>query len=121
MHDQTLTIDHHFFEWVNHKANERIENFQNVDTVYMSIDFYAAFVKYMANTRVYDAFSGQTPLSNACCVINTDAGALNVKMVPHLSSFCHVGTATTFEQLELEWVGKEFEEIVLKDCEREQS
>lgn len=105
-------------EWIERRALQLFENFQPVDTVYMSLDVYQQFLKSMSQKMRLSGPGSSGLLTIA--QIMTSIGPLVVKPIPHFSNFCFVGTATTYEQLEWEMVGQAFEETFLKDCEREE-
>jgi len=102
-------------EWIERRAVQLIENFQEADTVYMSLDVYKQFMDTMAgNLRGY-----QAPVAGLNVVqIVTSIGTLIVKPVPHFSNFCHVGTTMTYQELEWAKVNQDFEDTVMKDFER---
>ena len=102
-------------EWIDRRAIELVENFQDADTVYMSLDVYKQFMDTMqANLR-----GVQPPVTGFNVVqIMTTIGMLTVKPVPYFSNFCHVGTQMTYEELEWAKVNQEFEDAVMKDFDR---
>lgn len=105
-------------EWIERRALELFENFQPVDTVYMSWDVYEQFLKSMNQKMRFSSSSSGGTLT--ITQIMTSIGPLTVKPILHFSNFCFIGTTATYEQLEWEMVGQAFEEAFLKDCEREE-
>lgn len=102
-------------DWIDRRAVELIENFQPVDTVYMSNDIYTQFLKTMAqNMR-----GPHVPNMGLEIVqIITTAGTLTVKRVPYFTNFCYVGTDMTYAQLEQAKLDQDFEDTVMKDFDR---
>jgi hypothetical protein len=104
-------------EWIERRAAQCVENFQDVDSVYMSQDIYTQFLKSMESNRLYTANGQPASVGLNVVSIYTSAGLLLVKPIPLMSNFCHVGTHTTYDDLVRIQVDQMFEEIVLKDCE----
>ena len=100
-------------DWIDRRANHLVENFKEVDSVYMSEDIYLQFIKTMAgNTRHFwdPSTSSEFTVTN----IITSAGQLQVKRVPGLQNFCYVGTHSTYDQLVRIKVDQIFEDTVMK-------
>lgn len=99
-------------EWIEERISDGIMNLEQLDTIYMSQDVYAEFQKQQAGMARY---SGVLPHGVPIAGVVTSAGSLRIKQVPHLSNFCHVGTQTSFEQLEWIKIGQEFEKVFFGD------
>ena len=104
-------------DWIERRALQCVENFQDVDSVYMSTDIYTQFLKTATSQMLYiPGNQAVSPVQNIA-YIHTSAGPLTVKQIPFMTNFCYVGTHVTYDDLVRVKVDKEFEEIVLKDCE----
>lgn len=100
-------------DWIERRANHLVENFKDVDSVYMSEDIYDQFVKTMA------ANSSCAPGSTFTITgLVTSAGHLKVKRVPGLQNFCYVGTNSSYDELVRIKVDQIFEDTILKDGKR---
>ena len=108
-------------EWIERRAAELIENFQDVDSVYMSEDIYHEFELQMkVKMRHSSSLPPSLPPSGPVTFnIATTYGTLLVRQISFFTNFCHVGTETTYDHLTRIKIDQEFEEIVLKDCETE--
>lgn len=94
-------------DWIERRALDCLENFIDPESVYMSNDVYADFMKQMAAVSQFRQSHASTGI-NILRII-TSAGELTIKRVPLLSNFCYVGTETSFQRLEWEKVNQEFE------------
>lgn len=98
-------------EWIERRALYLVENFQQVDTVYMSLDIYAQYMKQsQKSARIIPTSSmGVLEITH----IATSVATLEIVKVSHFCNFCHVGTKSTYRQLEQHKIDQDFEKIVL--------
>lgn len=96
-------------DWIEKRAVNCMENFIEADSVYMSNDVYADFIKQMAQRARYSASNSNTNGQDVIRIM-TSIGTLTVKRIPILSNFCYVGTQTSADRLVWEKVSQDFEE-----------
>ena len=106
-------------DWIESRIVHLLENFIVVDTVYMSEDVYAQFMKSMLSMQRHTAGSVANNVGSQVVSVVTSGGNITIKMVPGFTDFCHIGTNATYNDLVRVQVDEAFEKIFLKDCERE--
>lgn len=104
-------------QYIEDKAVQCVENFQEVDTLYVSEDVYRHLMLEFASMMRMNGPVDPTMGLNIA-IIQTTAGPLTIKRVPMLDNFCFVGTNETYDSLIRAQVDQAFEDTVMKDFER---
>lgn len=105
-------------DWIEARVMHLLENFILVDTIYMSEDVHIEFMKSMFVMQRHSV-GNTAPSYPQLASIVTSGGSLTIKMVPGFTDFCHIGTNATYNDLVRVQVDEAFENIFLRDCERE--
>lgn len=97
-------------DYIDELAMDRMENFQDSTTVYLSHDVYARLHKEFIRWQRYASGNDMNQPMTISSIV-TSTGQLNVKRIPHLSNFCYVGTEASFQRLEWAQIDEQFEKI----------
>lgn len=99
-------------EYIEQLARTQLENFREPEFIYLSTDLYCELMKMLGTgLRYSSAPQTQNTQPPTLMKIMTSAGSLEVKKVIGIENFCHVGSETSFQQLEWIKVSKAFEEV----------
>lgn len=105
--EEDFSIDH-----IEELARIQVENFQSPEFVYLSTNLYKKLASMLMALQRYTAANPSNTGMNVMS-IHTSAGLLTIKCIPNLENFCHVGSETSFEQIEWVRVAAEFEKAFL--------
>lgn len=97
--------------YINDKAIKVAEYRHELDSVYLSADLYAELHSQFGNMGVRGHIGG----GRQTLSIVTAVGQLSVKLVPHHTNFCHIGSQQSFDGSEWKYISEEFEKIVFGD------